>query len=96
MKKHESATIKDKAQCLDMCPLGERRERTEEMVCAQDNFELTQLRDGFEELAVKRFGRPAADKTRNIPDDVRSPLILFHVVSYIRDCLTDQDRIPEG
>ena len=79
-----------------MCPQGEKYQRTEELVCAQDIFELTQLNTGFEELAVKRYSRPAADKITNNPDDVRSPLILFHVVSYMRDCLADQDRIPVG
>lgn len=48
----------------------------------------------FKNLAVKRFERSAADKEVNLPQNIRPPVILRHVLSFLRDCIADQDRIP--
>ena len=79
-----------------MCPAAEIHSRTFEEVLAQSHFELNQSRDGFEKLAVKKFFRPAAGAITNEPDAVRTPIVLYHVVSYLRDCIADQDRIAPG
>lgn len=50
----------------------------------------------FEGLATKRFVRSAADKEVKDPAKLRPPVILFEVMNFIRDCIADQDRVPQG
>ena len=78
-----------------MCPPQEIYDRTHKEHGAKSNFE--QKPDGslFEELAVKRFKRCAAGNVDN-PAELRPPIILYHSFSYLRDCIMDQDRIPQG
>ena len=50
---------------------------------------------GFEHLAVARYSRSAANKIIHA-SSVRPCIITYHTISYMRDCLMDQDRIPPG
>lgn len=45
---------------------------------------------------VARFERSAASKEVNKPEKIRPTMILYETVSYLRDCVMDQDSIPAG
>ena len=79
-----------------MCPPDEIYQRSEVEVGAKNNFEVRQDGKGFEDLAVKRFARSAAGLKEAEAKAVRPPLILYYTLSYLRDCIIDQDRIPRG
>jgi hypothetical protein len=32
----------------------------------------------------------------NNPEDIRPPVVIYHVIKYLRDCIVDQDRCPAG
>jgi len=32
----------------------------------------------------------------NAPNDIRTPMILFKTVEYLRDCIADLDTLPPG
>ena len=81
-----------------MCPPDEIYQRSEVENGAKANFESKPGgpdRDNFAYLAVKRFDRRAAGKIAEAKD-IRPPVLLYHTLCYLRDCIVDQERIPKG
>lgn len=72
-----------------MCSPEEIYQRTVVETNAANNFELDKNERNFEKLAIKAYTRSAADKTMNDPANIRHPLILLHIVEYLRDCIVD-------
>lgn len=89
----EALQFKDKAICLSMCSEAECYNRFEVEKGSLSNFEMSKQRPPSD-LCIKRFQRPAADKVLNTPSEVRPPIVIYHVVKYLRDCIADQDRYP--
>jgi len=56
---------------------------------ARSPFEKDQQGQRFEQLAIKKFGRPAADVNVNQPSLLRPPIVLYVTMKYMRDCLAD-------
>ena len=56
-----------------------------------DSRPLERDRQGqrFEQLAIKKYGRPAADVDVNVPSLLRPPIVLYVTMKYMRDCLAD-------
>ena len=79
-----------------MCPDEEIERRSEVEMGAISNFEQNQAMLNFPSLAVRRYDRSAANKQMSDPKGVRPPVILYLTVSYLRDCIADQDRISAG
>ena len=80
--------IPDSAECLAMCdPISNDRQNS--------HFEFDQ--EGFKSfLAVKKFGRSDAGHQMNEPCNIRPPEVLYLSMTYLRDCIADQDLVPPG
>ena len=48
------------------------------------------------DLAVKEFKKSAAGEILNMREKVRPPCVQLVTMNYLRDCICDQDRVPEG
>jgi hypothetical protein len=49
----------------------------------------------FQNLAIKSYQRSAADKIMNDKDKIRPPGVLFKTLEYLRDCISDLDRLAD-
>ena len=80
-----------------MCPDEEITLRLEQEKGSISIFEKGfQNEQNFPVYAIKRYDRSAANKDMSKPEGVRAPIILYHTVSYIRDIISDQDKIPDS
>ncbi len=78
-----------------MCSAKEIFDRSEVEQGSLSHFEQSRLRPSAD-LCIKKYTRSAADKVLNNPEDIRPPVVIYHVVKYLRDCIVDQDRYPAG
>jgi len=78
-----------KALCLTMCTPEEIYHRSEVEMGSISNFEQTRQGENFNNLAIKRFQRSAADKEVNQPGNIRPPPILYQVICFLRDAIAD-------
>ena len=62
---------------------------------AANNFELDKNGSSFDKLAVKSYSRSAADKVMNEPHLIRPPHVLYLTITYLRDCIVDQDMVED-
>ena len=85
----EAAAFSAVARLLTMCTAEEIYRRSEVEMGSISNFEQT--RDGkmFKDLAIKRFERSAADKDVKQPENIRPPILLYQVISFLRDAIAD-------
>jgi len=85
----EASAFNGVAKLLTMCTAEEIYRRTEVEMGSISNFEQT--RDGkmFKDLAIKRFERSAADKDVKQPENIRPPIVLYQVISFLRDAIAD-------
>jgi hypothetical protein len=84
------------AECLNMCPEEEVYNRCHVESGVLSPFEQNAVGEHLTDLLVKRFSRSAADKEKKIPSQIRPPIIIFHTIEYLRECIADQDRYPAG
>jgi hypothetical protein len=49
----------------------------------------------FDQLAVKKYSRSAADMKMDDPVNVRPPEVLYNTVLYLGECIADLDRLSE-
>lgn len=88
--------IPGKAECLGMCPDEEIYTRGEVEFSSVNKFERDEKGQNFKNLAIKSYQRSAADKVMNDKNKVRPPKILFKCLEYLRDCISDLDRISDN
>jgi len=71
-----------------MCSAEEILERTVKEKGSLSNFEQSKYINSAD-LCIKRYPRPAADRVMNEKSEIRPPLIINHVMKYMRDCIVD-------
>lgn len=74
---------------MRMCPSEETHDREHVEASGRSVFEQDQNGQGFENMAIKKYKRSAADHVMNDPKIIRHPKILFLTACYMRDCLVD-------
>ena len=84
----EAVLFVEKATCVTMCSAAEVHTREEVEKGSLSNFETSKFRPSVD-LCIKKFQRSAADKVLNLPEEIRPPVVLYHVVKYMRDCIVD-------
>ena len=92
----EASKFAGVAECLAMCPEEEVHNRVYVESGVLSPFEQNSVGELACELLVKRFSRSAADKEKKIPLQIRPPIVIFHTIEYLRECVADQDRYPAG
>ena len=95
-----SGPYSDKARCTAMCSPEEFAERTGEHR-GLSHFEQPNPKNPANllhstDLAVKEFKKSAAGEILNMRERVRPPCVQRATMNYLRDCICDQDRVPEG
>ena len=79
-----------------MCPHEEFIKCTQDEQGSLHHFESNKVGGKAEDLTVKRYSRSAADSEKQIPSEIRPPIVVALVVDYLRECIADQDRMPAG
>jgi hypothetical protein len=92
----EVQSYKNRAECLKMCSHEEVIKRTQVELGSISHFESNLAGDTAAELCVKQFSRSAAGSEKQIPSEIRPPIVVAFVVDYLRECIADQDRVPAG
>jgi hypothetical protein len=72
-----------------MCSHEEFIKRTEIEQGSLHHFESNKVGGKAAELCVKRFSRSAADSEKQIPSEIRPPIVVAYVVEYLRECIAD-------
>lgn len=77
-----------------MCPAEEIQNRGAEFGSVS-KFEKDSQMENFKNMAIKSYQRSAADSVMNEKNKVRPPAVLFKTLEYLRDCISDIDRLAD-
>ena len=96
MATQDALAYENIAECLAMCSGEEIKNRTQIETGSVSNFEQSHNGELSKELCIKIYQRSAADKEKKIPALLRPPIVIYHTIEYLRECVADQDRYPSN